>query len=148
MDVHLSWLRAVGVVSVVGEIAWCGTSVVTHRQWLKTVMEDIITVCRYARRDGPMIRKQAHTRAEHPPAMVHPTRCASHGDGGSKKGADQQFGHCLMDTIFLGIKTRVLYRPEMRNEGKRRRGRVCGLLGRSCTGPAFGIKRTAASHIM
>ena len=44
MNVHLSLLGAVGVVSAVCEVVRYGMRVVTHRQWQKTEIEDIITV--------------------------------------------------------------------------------------------------------
>jgi len=49
MNVHLSLLSTVGVVSnTTCEVARYGVRVVTHRQWLKTEIEETITVCRDA----------------------------------------------------------------------------------------------------
>ena len=57
-DVHLSLLRAVGVVSAVWvcEVVRSGVRVVTHRQWLKTDIKEIRTVCRQGFVNSLMVR--------------------------------------------------------------------------------------------
>ena len=58
MNVHLSLLGAVGVVSAVREVVRCGMRVVTHRQWQKTEIEDIITVYRDAGWTVPWLERK------------------------------------------------------------------------------------------